>query len=470
MASRISDTPIETTFDTGIITFPVGDSAGTDLIPKINLTEIMEQDDAKELIQALPVQPLYMEIKSRSIEQCGEIIRSLSDDQFVRMLDMDCWQGNRVHPKQVMAWLSQQEMVGPESMASRLMEMDEEYQITLLQGLVRCYDEEEVEKLPDDVRGNLQAMPCYKYFYEILTDDPEVQDFIRTLVDSALDASIPYAYALLQYASYSVPNEPEFQLLQFRNSRLEEEGFVSEEEAAQLFADLDFVTVKAKWHAKRKEMPASATPTMMSPTQSFISQVRVYAAKENLWTSEQANALEMRFLYLANALCSVTRVDTDDVKSVNRVLDHALSLVNIALDFVAEGDVAFAARILAEENPKTLFRVGASLLTLVRKQLLTTLEERGIHEASELMALSQAKRFGNLLFEMDRKLLPKIGFELTETLKALCNRFPLRPDEVRSRDGKTAARIAFRSFHNLTDLNILLKVLKDALQAVDLRH
>jgi hypothetical protein len=470
MASRISDTPIETTFDRGIIIFPVGDSSATDLMPKIDLTEIMDQDNARELIQALPVQPLYIEIKSRSIEQCAEIIRALSDDQFVRMLDLDCWPENRLHPKRVMTWLSQHEITGPESMAVRLMEMDEEYQIAMLQGLVRTYDEEEVEKLPDEVRGNLQAMPCYKYFYEILTDDPEIQDFIRMMVDSALDSSIAYAYALLQYACYSVPNEPEFQLQQFRNSRLEEEGFVSEEEAAQLFTDLDFVTVKAKWHAKRKESPTTAAPAVMIATESFIKQVRQFAAQENLWSEDQKQTLEMQFLYLANALCAVARLDTDDVKSVNRVLDHSLSLVNIALDFVAEGDLAFAAKVLAEENLKTLFRVGASLMSLVRKQLLTTLEERGIHEARELLTLSQSRKFGSLLFEMDRKLLPKIGFELTETLKALCNRFPLRPDEVRSRDGKSAARIAFRSFHSLTDLNILLKVLKDALQVVDSRH
>ena len=56
--------------------------------------------------------------------------------------------------------------------------------------------------------------------------------------------------SLIAHLSQLPPNESEHLLLQFRNARLEEDGFINEEEAALCFIPLKHQKYKDKWSQK----------------------------------------------------------------------------------------------------------------------------------------------------------------------------------------------------------------------------
>src|SRR5690606_34507895 len=136
--------------------------------------------------------------KAQGPENCAEIISYVSPEQFIRFLDYDIWPEDRLSLKEAIVWLKAAQIRGGlEGLAKRYKQLDEEYQIALVEQKVKVYSEEEMEDLPDHKRDSLIALPCNEAFYEVLTEDAEEEEFIIALINSFLSVDVAYAYSLL---------------------------------------------------------------------------------------------------------------------------------------------------------------------------------------------------------------------------------------------------------------------------------
>ena len=160
------------------------------------------------------------------------------------------------------------------------------------------------------------------------------------------------------------------------------------------------------------------------------------------------------FAYLANALSSACHVEPDDINGLSSLLQQLRYMVSFGLEVLSSGDVNLAVEILFTEYPKSIFRFSLSVLDAIRLEALSGLRYLDPSKAQKLESLWRAGKFGAVLWSLDRDFADILGFEATETLKGLFNRFPMIKDEIVTSENILRAR--FRPIAAVADYSGLL--------------
>jgi hypothetical protein len=464
-SNRLDRTTLVKTLDQGHEALAWKPELKTADLFRINIDQILASPNAPKIIEHTPNQQLFWSIHERGLSQSSDVVRMLNSEQLIRMLDYDAWKGTELEPIKAIQWLSCFETTGENSLCRRYRDLDEEFQIALLQGKIQTYDEEQLEILPDHQRDRLIAMPCGEMHYEILSDDEEYVQFVGRLIDSALDMDVNYAYALLAYAAHSVPNEAEYQLLQFREARMQEDGFVSLTESMECFRNIDFDALIRKW---RK--PDQLNTGLVSAESGSINFLDSVLTDEHLLTrhADLIDRLRDQLLTLANNLCTACGIEAGNSRDLVKILEQQRAIISLGLELISGGDRKLAFEILNNESLKNIFRTGYTLVQLIRTRIIELLSDRNIGGVDSLKDLHHKAKFGAVLLHLDIVMMPTLGFELNEMLKGIFNRFPMcLAPQTGSSSGK---RMQFRPFRNLADLNEYNKILADALSALPTLH
>ena len=471
MASRLSEESVVGVLDAGHGALPMVDDWGEALIAEaaaVDLDALLLAEDPEQAVQAVPAPAIYRALVARGPEDALEILPLLSQDQVCRIFDYEAWSSDAIDPMKTWNWLKLfKEAQGPEELVRRLRDLDEELQVALLAKLVTLVEEEDFEKLSDAEQDTYQRLPCGTLYFRIKDPDPRREEMVTEILDAALGVDTAYAYGLLLHGAGLPPHEAEVQALQFRSARLEEDGFVSEAEsratclplaATELSALLARCGAGSLWRGFLAAPAQEASLSVAGPNGLFLRRVLQLAEHdprpESRWTAEQVDGLRRGFAFLANALCGIAQVEPDDVRGARRVLERTQALASLGLEALAAGNLDIGRRLLAAEHPKTLFRLG---VTLVREVALATLNRAvtfGLPDAERIRDRFAHDRRGLALRAMDLRWLPVLGLWRTEMLKGLCNRFPARPVRVRPADGG-GERILFSPITSLAELRDL---------------
>lgn len=335
MGSRLSAIELTKKYDTGFHHLPQKkDSYSRDLVV-VDLEGLMARPDRAEVIPTIPAQQLYLAFKTEGIAENHEALAYLNAEQLTRIMDYDCWPEQKLSRKAVFNWLQHFDNFGPGALYQAYRRLDEEYQISLMQGLVRVYDLEEVEKLPHDIRDRLYPYPGHEFFYDIMSEDETEITFVNNLFNSCLAGQMEYAFALMQHATFDVPNEAEHQLAQFRQARLEEDGFVTAEEAQTCFLPFNLEAYKNRWEKlgelyKFDDDSKSLLNSQYEKEMSFLDNVRNAAVDK--WNLDTALSVHQRSVITANHICTACNVEPSEVseikKSLNKVTLSSVSGLN----------------------------------------------------------------------------------------------------------------------------------------------
>ena len=209
------------------------------LFPKLDLKAIISSSSPKKQIQSLSPQVLLHALVRAGLSDCLEVLPLLSSEQFVRICDYDIWHEDRLVAKQAFHWLGFYREVSPSQMYERFRQLDEEYQTALLSPYCRVFTDEEYEKMTEEQQDLLYRFPNDGLYYSVNTGDADLHKGICSLIDASMGEDMSYAMTLLSTAAFSPPNEQEELIRQFRNARLEEDGFLSYEESLSYFTPLD---------------------------------------------------------------------------------------------------------------------------------------------------------------------------------------------------------------------------------------
>jgi hypothetical protein len=407
-----------------------------------DLSYIVEQPNALELIQALSPLAVYRALVAADPEVRLEAVDKLTTEQVTGIFDFDIWKEDRISPKNAFQWLKIFGEVGTEEYYNRFKNLEEEYQLALLGPYIRIYDQEEYERLTDGQQDRLTALPASEFYYEITAADPDVFEGIENLIESTMAHDMQYTISLLAHACFIPPAEQEQMAAQFRKARIEEEGFVSFDESQSSFFSLNIDDKISQWsHLAQRGAHGLVAEAADANKTGFLAKVLTFGHKSR-WNSEEVDQLNAGFIFVANNLCAASQVETDDEQSLAMILHQVKSLSGLALEVLSEGDVTRAAEILLKEHPKTLFRTGISLINLSRERVLKTLEDAGLPEARSVSNLLSQGKFGQALETIEINWLDALGLQNLEVLKAFFNRYPLRPVALAS-DAKAKIRLSF---------------------------
>ena len=307
-----SDFSIKASYDTG---WKFLSSSKPDInshLITLDINQILKIPNIKDFIASLPPQLIYHSIKLQGLSDSLEILPYLTKEQLIRILDYDVWYKDMLVPHRAFEWLRCFKYLGIHGIFTRYKALDEEYQIALLQKYIEIYSNEELEKLPENIKDEIKILPCNTLFYRIKTDNKDIQSFIEELIESGLATDIAYTYNLLLTAAMSPPHEAELLISQFRRARLEEDGFVTYEESLKAFLPIDLHHIKSKIKAL-----SYAQLSTDDHNSNLIMQINNYnnynyvnflqhtlsnATNNQQWNTDDALTLQQGIVFLANSL------------------------------------------------------------------------------------------------------------------------------------------------------------------------
>ncbi len=423
------------------------------LLPAVNFKAILDAKDPVAAAQAVPRQDMYLALVSEGPEDALEVLPLLSSEQFVAIIDHEAWQDGRLSVYQAIRWLDLYKNLGPEQLYRRFRELDEEYQVALLNPFIEMVDEEAFETLAQEEQDKFTAMPCNTLWWRVKDGDEKVQEFVHSMISASIGEDAAYVYSLLGMAAMLPPNEQEALIKQFRDARLEEDGFVTKEESLSLFSRYDGEPLYRRWASNADQDQNKMVSTSDSPAL-FLDLVLAAASTSGQVDAVAVENLQRSFAYLANSVSSACNVAPDDVNGLSSLLQQVRFLVSYGLEVLADGDTAKGVEILFSEYPKTIFQFALSTVDAIRSEVISRLQAVNHQTAQRLDLFWKSGKYGAALWLIDREFLDVLGFEACEMVKGLFNRFPMVQDEIIELDHIKRAK--FRPIATRQDFSTLL--------------
>ena len=458
MADRLSEDALIRSLDSGWRSLVWRDpfsSKNRPLVQAVDLNAILHAENPEALAQAVPRRDMYLALVTADPEEALEVLPLLSDEQFVSIVDNEAWKDGHLAVHQAIRWLDLYKHLGAEQLYKRFRQLDEEYQVALLNPYIEMVDEDAFEKLPQNEQDTFSALPCNTLWWKVKGGDDKIQEFVTSLVSASMAEDAAYVYSLLGMASMLPPNEQEALLKQFRDARLEEDGFVSLEESLDLFAPFgagkDLIS---KWSSPQKEDQSSAMVRTDSGSALFIDSVLRKAASSGVADSVAVENIQKGFAYLANAVSAACQVEPDDVSGLKSLLQQVKCMSSFGLDVLSKGNDDKAIEILFTEFPKVVFRFALSLFDGIRLEAISSLKAQDEKLANKIELYWRSGKFGAALWLIDKNLSGKIDPESVEILKGLFNRFPMVKDEVMT--DEKVWRVRFRPVATVGDYEALV--------------
>jgi hypothetical protein len=420
----------------------------------VDFKAILDAKDPVTAAQSIGRRDMVLALLATRPEDALEVLPLLSQEQFLAVIDSEGWQDGRLAIHQVMRWLDLYRHLGPEHLYRRFRELDEEYQVALLNPYVELVDEESFEKLSQDDQDKFNPMPCNTMWWRIKDGDDKVQEFVRSLIEASIGEDAAYVYSLLGMASMLPPNEQEDLIKQFRDARLEEDGFVTREESLQLFHKFDGEALLKRWNDQVTKRTTQSLANTAGSNDLFLDRVLRFADDSGQVDLAALDQMRRSFAYLANALSAAANVTPDDGPGLVGLLRQVKFTVSYGLEILSGGDQSKGMDILFSEYPKTLFRFALSTVDTLRSEVLVHLRTLNPDAAGRLESLWVSGKFGAALWFIDQQFLDALGFEASETLKGIFNRFPMVKDQVIDNDH--VKRVKFRPISTKKDFSELL--------------
>lgn len=413
-------------------------------------------------IASLEPQRVYHAILRRGPETSLEVLKCLSSEQLGRIIDYDVWYDDGLVPKRFFYWFDLLKQASPEHAVQTFRQLDDEYQIASLSGLIRIYDQDEYERLDAGFKDSLFRFPADALYYEIASADQDLRAKISSFIDLVMAYDINYAFALVTNAAMLPPRESEFLLRQFRVARLEEDGFVTQEESERLFASVDINLLRpSEIHTANHKM--FSVPSGDYPI--FIDQVLEQLAESDL---TEAKILEVKnsFVFLANTLCATAGLDLDDRSAFSQLLMNIKALSSLGLEYSSQGDLTLGVELVTSNGAKTLFQVGNSLVRSRLNAFCAQVVRNSHLNLRQMQRLFKLRKYGMLLDWIDVNLGDILTYQDLESLKGVFNRFPIISTSLSE---EKMIQVPIHRLCDIEDLNLFLARITECLESTDQR-
>lgn len=328
-------------------------------------------DGGKDL-SMIPIQPLYVSLRSTSIDQVSAVLPKLSSEQRQALRDIDMWQKDELDPQAAYYWMEVYAHCKDDEVILEYVK-SEDFLLSLKnQFQVATFDVED-PMYPDDdnyfLTEDNQLIIEYPEDFVLVT---ELKEMIRRLYS---EQGVERAYAFLfkmVVDSYQIMEENNFQE---KKERLREFGFVDYFEALEMNSSFnnqnqidDFIRNKkgVTGHLDSTSVNQGLHATSLVPYQNGMDDIK--AALNLISNEERQQYLHFNFIRLVNAKMTLEDALKNGSVAMQRVGNHAKQSLELGFDYVT----------LRMDKSKTLFgvfdfidlyKIGHSLIELTRKKI-----------------------------------------------------------------------------------------------------
>jgi hypothetical protein len=325
---------------------------------KERLDRIVADPEAKRIVRVFEPQELYWMIKDIGESDVSELLEFCSPEQITFFLDMDCWNKCEFCMDTFYEWLGYLLEAGEERIVELLPHLEPEFlilsfmkEISVGGGVGDMATEAEVENDWDHTFDN-----CYMISFK----NAGHASLIGRLIDIIYRNLHPLYLTLMESIRTEVPSEIEELSYRFRSARLADTGFPEFEDALSIYAYIDPATYTPAEGKKIFSGYGERPGNLQLPTcdSSPLKKALLSAGSEGLL---------MELQYLINNAIVAEGSPMADGDVMRGVLQRVYGYLNIALEFLCgENEVKISA-MLENEQLKTLFQLGRSIVAPLRK-------------------------------------------------------------------------------------------------------
>jgi hypothetical protein len=327
------------------------------------LRVIRNSDAAREIVQGLPAEEVFLTVKSAEEGDALLLVGLTSPDQLRFILDMELWAGDRLDVARARQWLTYILACGEEKVIEFLEHSDRELQTIMMSKLLTLVPNEEGVTVP---QGLPSIMP--DEFFTILSSVPEETENIRLLLRIIRQWGRDRFYELLFDIYGRSGPEAEEEALRWRNSRLEEKGLLEFDEAIEIYAyigesEAREIADKALAGGSRTPGTGDEVAEEVAPVYPMVlaePRTLLYRTLRSIEDLPEQNRLRSELAFSANRLLVADAERIGEIDAMKSSLKRLFSLANVGLLFLSGGEGKTAEGIVKSLPVKELFQIGFS--------------------------------------------------------------------------------------------------------------
>jgi hypothetical protein len=333
---------------------------------KQRLELLLHAPKPMRLVRALPDGDLYLTLREIGPADAMPVLKLASAEQIHHLFDLESWRHDRFDAKRAGAWVALVLEAGEPALKRFLRTADDEVLALLFQQWLRIEQMEYEETGTAEKHGHgMTEMGTGKAFvtpdggYRFSPTISEHAPAIRRMLQLFYELQPERYLSTLWAAQWELPSELEEKALHWRQSRLEEHGFLPREEALNVYAPPSGVTA-------HPEPPDAIDADGLSSSRLALTTPTGEARLAPL-IDAMADPVRERVLHeiasLANRLLVADAGDSGDPAAHRAALSKAAAFVGVAMMLRGAGEPARAGRLLEEVPLLELFREGYAEVT-----------------------------------------------------------------------------------------------------------
>lgn len=342
------------------------------------VAEILGDPKAREIVQAMAEEELYITFKETGEQEGLPLLELASPEQRQYVFDLDCWQKDEFNRERALDWIALLQEAGPASLKTWLRENDPELICLLLKKWVRVHTWDRQRDPEEPPFFSLDQV----YYLEFIEAPRERA--LKRLLTTLAEEDLAFYHQILENVAWHTDADFEDHLLHFRTARLAEKGFPRLEEALAVYTPLTPEQFKTMEAAGRIVTPTPLEDPRLAPEYGLVRQPEGTLFREAMVGVRELRELERikrELAALANRVLVADGQTPDDMAALQDALTKVGGYISIGLERLVAWDVPRAGELVARTPLTSLFQVGFHGVLEVQRQaerrVMTWLRECG---------------------------------------------------------------------------------------------
>ncbi|OGU25018.1 MAG: hypothetical protein A2X85_11480, partial [Geobacteraceae bacterium GWF2_54_21] len=316
------------------------------MLPGEKMALILEDPDGKKLARAMQPHELYWLFKENGGPEAMELLGLASPEQCVFILDMELWSRWSFSEDKAVEYLGYI-MLGSEDHFLEVLPHLDFNLLSLFLGRELI-----VAGGIGDINTDEERQTDWDHTFDdvflIKFRNPKHATIIGTFLELVCRLDNPLYAALMESVSGEIDIESEEECYHIKSGRLADLGFPPHDEALEIYSRISSATF-TPGHNKMllQSVEATTLPGILLTGKTFLERVILRADSE---------LFRMELNYLINTALVADEAHLADMEQMRSVVERVYGYLNIALEYLSQGDESKGAEIIAGEYLKRLFQ------------------------------------------------------------------------------------------------------------------
>lgn len=322
------------------------------VLPAEKVELISGDADIRKLTRAMEPQELYWLFKEIGAPDAMKLLGMASPRQCIFILDMELWSGWTFLEDKAVEYLGYL-LKGSEDRFQELLPHLDFNLLSLLLGR-----ELMVAGGIGDLNTQEERLTDWDHTFDdvflLKFKNPAHAQVIGSFLELVRRFDNSLYTALMESVSGEIDIESEEECYRLKSGRLADLGFPPHDEALEIYSRINPATfTPGRNKALLQTGEATTLPVMFLTGKMFLGRVIPLIDSE---------LFRMELIYLINTALVADQAHLADTEQMKSVVERVYGYLNIALEYLSQGDETKGAEILAGEYLKSLFQLGFSIV------------------------------------------------------------------------------------------------------------